>query len=327
MTYNTDPSRWTDSLAEAPEALRAPFAAARNEGPSDLQMKALALKLAALSAGTAAAATAATAKAAATTTAGGGAAMASAGTFSVAKIAISVALFGATITGAVVWQQGKVSVRQGAQAPAVVEQARQAPRTQLSEGQPAAQQLQGVRIGTNSAAAPVVAAPAVTAPEAAPVPSRVVEHAAAKPQSQGVAAKAQVTSPADEAPSAARALSAPASTRSTGHSRAAVQQQAPAAKSGAVAANASPAKSTEVDLLRSARAALARRPREAFAITQEHRELYPNGMFAQERDALAIEALMRAGEMSTARALAERFVREHPSSPHAHRFRETMDLR
>ncbi len=79
--------------------------------------------------------------------------------------------------------------------------------------------------------------------------------------------------------------------------------------------------------MRRARATLTNRPREAFAITQEHRELYPNGVFAQERDALAIEALMRAGEMSTARALAERFVREHPSSPHAHRFIETMNLR
>jgi outer membrane protein assembly factor BamD (BamD/ComL family) len=86
----------------------------------------------------------------------------------------------------------------------------------------------------------------------------------------------------------------------------------------------STAGASEVDLLRQARAVLASRPREAFAITQSHRQQYPQGVFAQERDALAIEALMRAGEMGTARGLAERFVREHPSSPHTHRFNETI---
>ena len=70
----------------------------------------------------------------------------------------------------------------------------------------------------------------------------------------------------------------------------------------------------------------AERPREAFALTEQHREHYARGTFAQERDALAIEALMRAGEMDMARDLARRFVRTYPSSPHAHRFRETMGL-
>jgi hypothetical protein len=282
-------------------------------------MKALALKLAALSAGTAAAATAATAKAAASTTAGGAAA-ASAGTFSMAKIAISVALFGASITGAVVWQ-GKVSVRQGAPAPVV----QQAPRALPSEVQPAEQQLQGARASKGTAGAPTtstsVAAPVL--PSVAPA-----EGTAATAEAViSTRDKARVTSPADEAISNVRPSSVSArATTSRARSSSNTTVQAPTAKSNA-AVSAAPAKSTEVDLLRSARSALASRPREAFAITQEHRQQYPNGMFAQERDALAIEALMRAGEMSTARSLAERFVREHPSSPHAHRFRETMDIR
>lgn len=49
-------------------------------------------------------------------------------------------------------------------------------------------------------------------------------------------------------------------------------------------------------------------------------------MFVQERDALAIEALLRAGELKLARELAEAFVSRYPSSPHAHRLRETMKL-
>jgi hypothetical protein len=83
---------------------------------------------------------------------------------------------------------------------------------------------------------------------------------------------------------------------------------------------------SEVELLRQARAALAGRPREAFALTEQHRQHYAHGTFVQERDALAIEALLRAGELDMARDLARRFVRDYPSSPHAHRFREKMGL-
>jgi len=279
-------------------------------------MKALALKLAALSAGTAAAASAATAKAAASTTAGGAAA-ASTGAFSLAKVAVSVALFGATITGAVVWQ-GKVSVRQGAEKTPVVQVA---PAAQQAEVEPAAeQQLKSARLGKDVPGAPS----AIEAAPSLPNEGAPMEFEAAEPEGNSVvAAKARVTSPADESVRSVRS----SSVRTTSASRARSSVvETPAAKPSA-AVGVSSAKSTEVDLLRRARAALASRPREAFAITQEHREQYPSGMFAQERDALAIEALMRAGEMGTARTLAERFVREHPSSPHAHRFRETMDLR
>ena len=83
---------------------------------------------------------------------------------------------------------------------------------------------------------------------------------------------------------------------------------------------------SEVELLRRARAALGSRPRAAYALTEEHREHYPSGVFAQERDALAIEALLRAGDDGTARELARHFVRDYPASPHAHRFRETLGL-
>jgi hypothetical protein len=83
---------------------------------------------------------------------------------------------------------------------------------------------------------------------------------------------------------------------------------------------------SEISLLRSAQVALAGRPREAFQLTQQHRRLYPAGEFAQERDALAIQALMRSGDTEQARDLAQAFIRAYPSSPHAHRFREAMGI-
>jgi len=323
MTYNTDPSRWTESLAEAPDALRAPFAAARNEGPSDLQVRALALKLAALSAGTAVAASAATAKAAASTTAGGAAA-ASAGTISVAKIAISVALFGATVTGAVVWQ-GKGAMRQVAQEAAPAAQVAPAPQAQ-QPGETRAQAHNGA-LSNRSASPALTQAPAVEATSPA-LDVRAGEENSAEEAPVANNEKLGVTSPADEGAALPRTSSSNGVRGSRARSSAQVTSAA-ASKAGNGEATRSElsARAPEVDLLRRARAALTSRPREAFAITQEHRTLYPNGVFAQERDALAIEALMRAGEMDTARTLAERFVREHPSSPHAHRFIETMNLR
>jgi outer membrane protein assembly factor BamD (BamD/ComL family) len=86
------------------------------------------------------------------------------------------------------------------------------------------------------------------------------------------------------------------------------------------------APSSEIELLRRAQVALQSRPREAFQLTQEHRRLYPAGEFAQERDALAIQALMRVGDTEKARDLATSFIRSYPSSPHAHRFREARGL-
>jgi hypothetical protein len=318
MTYNTDPSRWSESISDTPDVLRAPFAAARSEGPSDLQMKALALKLAALSAGGAIAASAATAKAASTTA--GGVAATSAASFSMAKVAISVALFGATITGAVVWQ-GKAVVREGSRPRATTVQVAEPPASDVRA--PAA---------PTRAVAPSVSVentPSTNATTQAMAPAAELETAPGAPDKVVVPVLEAAPALQDREAASGTDMGDSAVSRKTSSSRARSSSTpstvgSPAAPPKATAGTV--AGSSEVDLLRRARAALSSRPREAFELTQEHRQKFPGGMFAQERDALAIEALMRAGEMNTARGLAERFVREHPSSPHAHRFRETMGL-
>ncbi len=343
MTYKTDPARWTHSLDEAPDVLRAPLAAARNEGPSDRQMAALALKLAALSAGTAAAASAATASAATstTTTVGGGAAAAaaaaSAGGLSIAKIIVSVALFGAAITGAVV-VQNKVSQNQGAQSrSAVVE------RGVDVAAQPETQPSAEPQFAPASPAA-LGAAPAPSGVEAGREAAQVealpsITSLANEDTEAAVGAEPSVTAPGKSVATRESAVRTSRGSRaSTVQSRASSAQATSSTaqvseKSSTnaaprdVAASAAPGTSSEVELLRRARAALGSRPRAAFVLTQQHREQYPNGMFAQERDALAVEAMLRAGETSTARSLAERFLNNYPNSPAAHRFRETMGLR
>jgi hypothetical protein len=81
-------------------------------------------------------------------------------------------------------------------------------------------------------------------------------------------------------------------------------------------ASAQPAAPDEAQLLRSARAALPSTPARALELTVEHERLYRSGMLVQEREAIAIEALMRLGRRSEATARADRFLARFPASPY-----------
>ncbi|MCA9575937.1 MAG: outer membrane protein assembly factor BamD [Myxococcales bacterium] len=68
-------------------------------------------------------------------------------------------------------------------------------------------------------------------------------------------------------------------------------------------------------LVTRAQAALARgRVSEALAATAEHQRRFPRGEFVEEREALAIQALARAGRVDAAVARAERFRARYPRS-------------
>jgi hypothetical protein len=73
---------------------------------------------------------------------------------------------------------------------------------------------------------------------------------------------------------------------------------------------------TEGELLRRAQESLHVAPARALELVQEHAALYPSGALAQERDVIGIEALMRLGRADQARASAQRFLEQHPGSPH-----------
>ena len=59
----------------------------------------------------------------------------------------------------------------------------------------------------------------------------------------------------------------------------------------------------------------------ARADLERYGRAYPRGVLAQEAGVLEIEALWRAGQRGQARALARRFARAHPGSPHLERIR------
>jgi hypothetical protein len=346
MTYDQDPARWSTDPDEAPELLRGAFSAGRKEGPDRTHMRALAVKLAAASAGGAVAV--GTVKAASA-----GNTIATAATWSAGKIAGVIALAGSVVTGAVVFRgsSSDVDAARSARAP-IHATAASAPATVAGsvEQAPAAANAQDVagstlaRAGAPSqataASANVPSVQSLNGKASAGQPTRaVVAHAGTR---GGVAERSPETTAAEGASSGAKsARSAETRRSSTGknaerrsESRAsetrATQASSSTPSSGSTARAASTseiAAPTEVSLLRSAQVALQARPREAFQLTQQHRKLYPNGVFAQERDALAIQALMRSGDTEQARSLAQSFIRSYPSSPHAHRFREAMGIR
>jgi hypothetical protein len=71
---------------------------------------------------------------------------------------------------------------------------------------------------------------------------------------------------------------------------------------------------SEIALLRDARATLAVDPAEALAITDRHRTAFPRGSLGQEREIIAITALVKLGRTDAAQNRAERFRAAHPTS-------------
>jgi hypothetical protein len=75
----------------------------------------------------------------------------------------------------------------------------------------------------------------------------------------------------------------------------------------------------EAPLLRSAQDALRTNPSETLAKTQEHARKYPRGLLVQEREVMAIEALLKLGRRDEAASRAQRFSRSFPGSTHQRR--------
>jgi len=83
----------------------------------------------------------------------------------------------------------------------------------------------------------------------------------------------------------------------------------------------------QVALIDSARAAVsASAGARALEILRRYQERYPAGSFRPEAASIKIEALMKLGRASEARALAERFVAEHRGSLLARRVAEVAGL-
>ncbi len=80
---------------------------------------------------------------------------------------------------------------------------------------------------------------------------------------------------------------------------------------------------TEVSYLRRARAALKSDPAQALQLANGHPSRFPHGALDQEREIVAIDALVRLGRRSESRARANAFRARYPSSAHLTRL-ETL---
>jgi hypothetical protein len=71
-----------------------------------------------------------------------------------------------------------------------------------------------------------------------------------------------------------------------------------------------------MDLLRRAQQALPTQPASALAAAEEHRRRFPGGGLAQEREVIAISALITLGRRDEAESRARSFAESYPRSAH-----------
>jgi len=81
---------------------------------------------------------------------------------------------------------------------------------------------------------------------------------------------------------------------------------------------------SELNLLQRANASLKTRPSEALALAEQHRSSFPNGNLAQEREVIAIKALLSLGEQARARLRLANFERLFPGSVHVLELRQIV---
>lgn len=80
----------------------------------------------------------------------------------------------------------------------------------------------------------------------------------------------------------------------------------------------------ELALLTRAQHALDKRPDAALAVLQEHAARFPDGVLAQEREILRIDAELALGRTVQATTRARAFLTLFPGSPHRHRFESLL---
>jgi hypothetical protein len=82
---------------------------------------------------------------------------------------------------------------------------------------------------------------------------------------------------------------------------------------------------SEISLLHRAQQAVTRAPSEALALSELHAQEFPDGVFVQEREVIAIDSLLRLGRVAEAEARARAFSAHYPGSAHARRVQILLD--
>jgi len=80
----------------------------------------------------------------------------------------------------------------------------------------------------------------------------------------------------------------------------------------------------ELRILKRAQDALHSQPIRALRFTEEHFQSYPSGLFSQEREMIAIEALIQLGRYAEGVERGKRFLKMYPRSTHAQRVQSIL---
>lgn len=151
---------------------------------------------------------------------------------------------------------------------------------------------------TIASAAPVAPLPDLTASET-PTPTQ-----SASPV-EALAPSAPRSTSTDTEADTARVAPTPRAPSSVATSRPVVPEDASAVSAP-----------TEIELLRDARLALKSSPARALALVESHARSYPNGKLTQERELIAITALVALGRRTAALSRASQFEQTFPQSPY-----------
>ena len=81
---------------------------------------------------------------------------------------------------------------------------------------------------------------------------------------------------------------------------------------------------TDIALLKRAQMALGSSPGRALALSHEHAARFPRSAMSQEREMIAINALLAMGRAADARARARRFIVRYPKSAHRQRLKAML---
>ncbi len=96
------------------------------------------------------------------------------------------------------------------------------------------------------------------------------------------------------------------------------------ATSGASASTGAVVPPSEIELLRDARLGLRQSPARALELTEAHGRLYPQGKMTQERELIAVSALVALGRRTAALSRAASFEQQYPTSPYRKQMRELL---
>jgi hypothetical protein len=127
------------------------------------------------------------------------------------------------------------------------------------------------------------------------------------------------TTPRSNQPAGSGEPSSEPSRRNAANPRAEAEPPAGAADSAGAATAP-----TEIELLRDARLALRQSPARALTIAEEHAQLYPRGKLSQERELIAISALVALGRRTAALSRSAAFERAFPASPYRKQLNELL---